>query len=124
MTRIAALVKPKGIVVLAVGELFSEVEPTPVSIPRQWAASGSGLKLEQTMYVTSGAARAATQAAMMRYAKGAVGPISPKSIYRLAIAASLAPVSMLLNFVAGAQHGPAQGERCTSVFFTFRKAGA
>jgi hypothetical protein len=124
LTRIAALVKPQGLAVLAIGELFSEAESTPVSVPREWAADGSGLALERTMCVTSGAARAAVQAAMMRHAKSAVGPISPKSIYRLAIAASLATVSMPLNFVAAARRGPAGLAGCSSAFFTFRKAGA
>jgi hypothetical protein len=122
VTRIAALAKPQGLVVLAIGKLFSEAESTPVSVPHQWAASG--LKLEQTMCVTSGAARAAVQAAMTRHAKSSMGPISPKSIWRLAIAASLAAVSMLLNLVAAARRGPADGERCSSVFLTFRKVGA
>lgn len=123
LTRIAALVKPQGIVALAIGDLFSEAESTAVSVPRQWGADGV-LTLERTTGVPAGAARATVQAAMMRHAKSAVGPISPKSIYRLAVAAGLVVLSTILNLVAAARHAPADGERYSSVFLTFRKVGA
>jgi hypothetical protein len=123
LARIAALVKPQGIVVLAIGDLFSEAESTPVSVPRQWWANGSGLTLEQAMCVTAGVARAAVQAAMMRNAKSAIGPVSPKSTIRFAMASSLAAASMLLNFGAVARRGPAGLARCSSAFFFLRKAG-
>jgi hypothetical protein len=122
LTRIAALVKPQGMVGLAIGDLFSEAVPTAVSVPSQWGADG-GLTLERTAGVPTGLSRATVQAAMMRHARSAIGPVSPKSVCRLAVAASLAAVSMILNFLAAPRHGPVEGERCSSFFLTFRKAG-
>jgi hypothetical protein len=121
---IAALVKPGGRVVLAIGPLFSETESTMVSVTDQPVPSGEALTLEQTICVLGGGARAAVQAAMMRYAKTSMGPVSPKSIYRFGVAAMLAAISMIFNFIAVARRGPAEPQRCSSVFFTFRRAGA
>jgi hypothetical protein len=120
--RIAALVKPQGIVTLAVGQVFSEAEPTVVAVRRQPA--GGGLTLERVTCVTAGAARTAVQAAMMRHAKSAVGPVSPRAICRLAVAAGLAIPSMFLNFLATGQRGPWKSLRSSSAFFAFRRPDA
>ena len=119
---ITTTVKPGGVVVLAIGRLFSEADVMFVVAPSELVPTDGSLTLEKTTFVTKGAWRTAVQTAMMHYARGCVRPLSLRVACWFAAAGGLAAISIFFNIVAARERWPAQRSRFSSLFFTFRNA--
>jgi hypothetical protein len=123
LRRLAALIKPDGVVVLAIGQLFAETEIDlqRAVMPDAGTFAGSGLSLEKTSRVVEGAWRVAIQATMMQYARRATGGIGLRTPYWLAMAGGLAVMSMVCNIAGGRRRGLPDTARASSLFLTLRK---
>ena len=124
LPRIALLLKPGGVIVVAIGGIFSEAEVASVALPNKLVPADGSLTLEKTTYVTKTACRTAVQTAMMQYARRFIRPISLWTAYWLAAAGGLAAISMFFNVVAVRRRRPAKRSRFSSLFLTLRTSKA
>ena len=123
LPRLALGMKPDGIIVLVVGQLFAETEGElrPVFMPAEGIFGDSGLSLERTTCVREGTWRVAIQTTMMQYARKATREIGLRTPFWFAMAGGLAAVSMFFNIVGQRGWKFPKELRLSSLFFTFRK---
>jgi hypothetical protein len=123
LQRLAPLMKPGGVLVLAVGQLFAETEAElrPIVMPREGTFSDNGLSLQRTTCVAEGTWRVAIQSAMMQYARKATRDIGLRTPVLLVMAGGLAAISMFFNIAGDRGRKFPKGARLSSLFFTMRR---
>ena len=123
LPRLAGLVRPRGLLVLSIGPIFSETERelAPVAPLDELAITKSHLSLKKITCVTAGTWRVAIQTAMMQYARKSARRPAIRSFFWFGAAGGLAALSMFFNVVAGRQELPKRSQ-FSSLFITFNKA--
>jgi len=127
ISNLAALVKRAGIIVLAIGDAFAEIDEAAMSSTLGRGSLSLLLPLELSeegaIAVGAGPWGDIVQSAMMRFARASVQAGALGSVYLL-LAAGLAAASVVVNFAAISRHDPVGQGEIFSLFFKFRKTGA
>jgi hypothetical protein len=121
LSLLAPFVRSGGTIVFGIGQIFSdsELELPFVIVPSERPLS-KGWLLQDARWLTGGASRRAVQAAMMRYARKGIGPISTRSLFWVAAAGGLAAASTFLNMMAIWKRNPSKGS-FSSLFLRFKR---
>jgi hypothetical protein len=124
LKRLSAMLKPSGIILLAMGGAFREVEGTMSSVLRSSShlVLPEGLLKDRAIAVGVGAWGDLVQTAMMRSARASVQAGLRVPVYWLMLAAGLALASVVFNIAAISRREPVGDGEVSSLLFKFHKA--
>jgi len=127
ISNLAALVRPAGIIVLAIGDAFAEIEGTKSPTLGRGSLSlmlPLGLSEDGAIAVGAGPWGDRVQSAMMRFGRASVQAGALGTVFWLLLAAGLAAASVVFNIAAISRDKPLAEGEFSSLFLKFRKAGA